>query len=73
MDVKSTFLNGELNQEVYIEKPKRFILSEHGDYVCILKKDCMALIKLLELGTQDWIGTYSGRDWKGEMKMVVST
>jgi hypothetical protein len=27
MDVKSTFLNGNLEEEVYIEQPKRFLLS----------------------------------------------
>ena len=43
MDVKSTFLNGELEEEVYIEQPKGFILSEHGDYVCILKKELYGL------------------------------
>jgi hypothetical protein len=37
MDVKSTFLNGEL-EEVYIEQPKGFQLSENTDYVCKLKK-----------------------------------
>ena len=38
MDVKSSFLNGNLEEEVYIEKPKGFQLTNKGDYVCKLKK-----------------------------------
>jgi hypothetical protein len=38
MDVKSTFLNGELEEEFYIEQPKGFQLSKNKDYVCKLKK-----------------------------------
>lgn len=38
MDVKSTFLNGELVEEVYIEQPYGFSLLEKGDYVSRLRK-----------------------------------
>ena len=37
MDVKSTFMNGEL-EEVYIYKPEGFPLIEEKDMVCKLKK-----------------------------------
>ncbi|KAH9331801.1 hypothetical protein KI387_003909, partial [Taxus chinensis] len=32
MDVKSSFLNGNLEKEVYIEQPEGFLLSENEDY-----------------------------------------
>ena len=38
MDVKSTFLNGYLEEEVYIEEPNGFQLRNKGDYICKLKK-----------------------------------
>jgi hypothetical protein len=38
MDVKSSFLNGILEEEVYIEKPEGFQLTNKGDYVCKLRK-----------------------------------
>jgi hypothetical protein len=38
METKSTFLNGELEEEVYIEDPEGFQLLENTDYVCKLKK-----------------------------------
>jgi hypothetical protein len=38
MDIKSTFPNGELEEEVYIEQPEGFQLSENANYVCKLNK-----------------------------------
>jgi hypothetical protein len=38
MDIKSSFLNGEIEEEVYIEQPEGFQLSENTNYVCKLKK-----------------------------------
>jgi hypothetical protein len=38
MDVKSSFLNEEFEEEVYIEQPEGFQFSENTDHVCKLKK-----------------------------------
>jgi hypothetical protein len=43
MDVKSNFLNGELEEEVYIEQPEGFQLSENTNCVCKLEKTLYGL------------------------------
>jgi len=47
MDVKSTFLNGELEEEVYIEQLEGFILGNYVKLVCKLKKDLYGLKRTL--------------------------
>jgi hypothetical protein len=37
MDVKTTFLNGEIKEEVYVEKPYGFVIHEKESHVCRLK------------------------------------
>ena len=38
MDVKTSFLNGEVEEEVYIEKPERFVIHGKVSHVFKLNK-----------------------------------
>ena len=46
MDVKTTFLNGEIKEEVYIEQPDGFVIHEKESHVCMLKKALYGLKKI---------------------------
>ena len=37
MDVKTAFLHGDLEKEIYMEQPEGFIVKGKDDYVCKLK------------------------------------
>jgi hypothetical protein len=43
MDVKTTFLNGEVEEEVYIEQPEGFIIHNKISHVCKLNKSLYRL------------------------------
>ena len=52
MDVCTAFLNGTIEEEVYIPQPPSFVDNGSDGRVCKLKKPSMALSKLLELSMQ---------------------
>jgi len=49
-DVKSAFLNGELQEEVYVEQPEGFVKKDSGEKVYKLTKVLYGLNKLLGRG-----------------------
>lgn len=38
MDVKTAFLNGDLDEEIYMEQPEGWVVPGKEDHVCLLKK-----------------------------------
>ncbi|CAA7057839.1 unnamed protein product [Microthlaspi erraticum] len=43
MDVKTAFLHGELEEELYMEQPEGFVVDPKKDQVCLLKKSLYGL------------------------------
>nr|GEV58100.1 zinc finger, CCHC-type [Tanacetum cinerariifolium] len=43
MDVKTAFLNGDLDEEIYIKQPEGFVMHGHESKVCKLKKSLYGL------------------------------
>ena len=41
MDVKTTFLNGDLYEEVYMQQPEGFVVDGKENMVCRLKKSIL--------------------------------
>ena len=52
MDVKTTFLNGVIEEEVYIEQPQGFEVENRVTHVCMLKKDMYGL----KQDSRSWYG-----------------
>ena len=46
MDVKTAFLNGNLEEEVYMKQPEGFSSSEGENLVCKLKKSIYGLKRI---------------------------
>lgn len=50
LDVKSTFLNGELKEEVYLVQPEEFVKQGQEQLVCRLKKASYGLKQAPNIG-----------------------
>ena len=57
MDVKGTFLNGVIEEEVYIEKPQGFEVEDRVTHVCKLKKALYHSSKILYIGMEEHIAS----------------
>ena len=56
MDVKIAFLNGEIEEEIYVEQPKGFKVHEKESHVCRLKKALYGL----KQAPRAWYGRIDG-------------
>ena len=56
MDVNTTFLNGEIEEEVYVEQPYGFIVHGKESHVCRLKKALYGL----KQAPRTWYGRIDG-------------
>ena len=63
-DVKSAFLNGELDEEVYVSQPEGFVISGNEDKVYRLKK---ALYGLKQV-PRAWYGRIDSYFWENGFK-----
>ena len=53
LDVKTIFLHGDLEEDLYMIQPEGFIVQGQENLVCKLERACMALNKLLDSGTRN--------------------
>ena len=56
MDVKIAFLNGVVEEEVYVEQPLSFETDDRDSHVCRLKKDLYGL----KQAPRTWYGRIDG-------------
>src|SRR5713101_8023593 len=56
MDMKSVFLNGLLDEEIYMKQPEGFIDPDHPDKVCLLNK----AIYRLKQASRTWNQQFHG-------------
>nr|GEV45350.1 hypothetical protein [Tanacetum cinerariifolium] len=65
MDVKSTFLNGKISEEVYVDQPPRFESNGFSNHVCKLNKTLYGL----KQAPRAWYHFIRGHILKGDIEL----
>lgn len=55
MDVKTAFLNGELDEEIYMDQPAGFVVEEEAHKVCRLRRSIYGLKQATTFQWCSWI------------------
>eukprot|EP00253_Pinus_taeda_P033042 PITA_33042 len=71
MDVKLAFMNGELKEEVYMEQPEGFDLTEGKDLVCKLKKELYGLKQAPRACNNDEMSYEFSQNMSKEFEMLM--
>ena len=73
MDVRTAFLHGELEENIFMQQPRGYEVKGKEDWVCKLKKSLYGLKQFPGSGTKSLIVLCLARSLKGATLIVVCT
>ncbi|GJY70905.1 zinc finger, CCHC-type containing protein [Tanacetum coccineum] len=73
MDVKTAFLNGDLDEEIYMKQPEGFVMPGHESKVCKLKKSLYGLKQAPKQWHQKFDDVVTDQDQVNKTKEFLSS